>query len=242
MALQEIRKLPRPPAMLQPHGSGLHSRLESSLTSESCAWESSGAPWRPTLSSTVSIRCCTPSAVLLHLGLSLLAGLPLPEIVRADMADLMMRKGVDEVFDALVTDPPYGVRAGVRQSSDAAAAAPRRPSRCTPFAAARAAAGDSDIAALPAVSHNLPRQSAAPASTSEGGGGEATGTTRQSFPRTRVAAGDTVLLDLVDLAARMLRVGECIHCAPIMIEIDASTLLAPLHCRWPPHFSLCVHY
>jgi predicted RNA methylase len=46
-------------------------------------------------------------------------GLPLPELLRADMAELCLRGSATAgLFDAVVCDPPYGVRAGVRQSDE----------------------------------------------------------------------------------------------------------------------------
>lgn len=112
-------------------------------------------------------------------------GLPVPELVRADMADLGLREGSAGIFDAIVTDPPYGVRAGVRQSSEALHATARHTARAAPDSA-------------PSI--------AAPASTEGGGGSEGAGA-RRCFPRTRGVEGEGVLLDLVDLAARALRVG-----------------------------------
>ena len=52
-------------------------------------------------------------------------GLPLPEIVRADAARLFdCFRGVGAAFDAVVADPPYGLRAGARCSGSAHEAKP----------------------------------------------------------------------------------------------------------------------
>jgi tRNA G10 N-methylase Trm11 len=90
------------------------------------------------------------------------------------------------MFDAIVTDPPYGVRAGVRQSGEAVHATARHAKR--------------EVAPL----------AAPPVEAAEGGGsaGEGRGA-RRSFPRTHGVEGEGVLLDLVDLAARALRLGAC---------------------------------
>lgn len=120
-------------------------------------------------------------------------GLPAPELVRADMADLGIREGAAGMFDAIVTDPPYGVRAGVRQSGEAVHATARHAKR-----------GGAPLAAPPEEATG----SAAASAAAEGGGsaGEGKGV-RRSFPRTHGVEGEGVLLDLVDLAARALRLG-----------------------------------
>jgi tRNA (guanine10-N2)-methyltransferase len=76
------------------------------------------------------------------------------------------------VFDAIVTDPPYGVRAGARRgytSTEATAAGYGTGSNCID-----------------------------PANRD------------QHFARSLPYAGHDLLLDLVDLAARLLRIGRCL--------------------------------
>ncbi|CAI5724200.1 unnamed protein product [Hyaloperonospora brassicae] len=43
-------------------------------------------------------------------------GLPLPELIRADNSDSPLAKRCCGFFDAVVCDPPYGIRAGARKS------------------------------------------------------------------------------------------------------------------------------
>ena len=52
-------------------------------------------------------------------------GLPRPELLRMDAHAPPFRDGLTEVFDAIVGDPPYGVRAGGRKSAPVAGAVVR---------------------------------------------------------------------------------------------------------------------
>lgn len=126
------------------------------------------------------------------------------------MADIAFRDGVAGIFDAFVTDPPYGVRAGVRQSDEAvhattAAVAGQRAGRRSRLDRNSSAGGERDpplvdapLASDPPDSSSGTATPATPAETS----------LRRSFPRMRNLEGEGVLLSLLDLAARGLRLGE----------------------------------
>jgi tRNA (guanine10-N2)-methyltransferase len=96
-------------------------------------------------------------------------GLPLPELVRGDMAELCLRRSaLANLFDAVVCDPPYGVRAGARQSDEgakrdpgaqetSAATAMRRASSSASKADACSLSGETAVAVQPTHVRSIPR-------------------------------------------------------------------------------------
>ncbi|KAJ0392891.1 hypothetical protein P43SY_000991 [Pythium insidiosum] len=113
-------------------------------------------------------------------------GLPLPELVRADNSLNPLVERCHGLFDAVVCDPPYGIRAGARKSG-------RRPSSSS---------------SKPAADGQLAKKM------------------KQTYvPPTQPYAAEDVMKDLLEFAARTLRVGgRLVYLLPTTYEYTDADL------------------
>ena len=130
-----------------------------------------------------------------------------PELIRADMADMGFREGASGIFDAIITDPPYGVRAAVLKSDEShnKSAVAGLTEQRLPNALSSSQHDSSPVDAICSPAEKVPPDNARPPAPPDDC--EA----RPSFARTKTLEGEMIFLNLLDFAARVLRIGALLY-------------------------------
>ena len=126
-------------------------------------------------------------------------------------------------FDAVVTDPPYGVRAGARKSGVKPSSASNTDQK---------AVGATSLAAETDASDGNAAVTASAAASNDGVAADAAEKAASSgphFPPTQVYDGEEVVIDLLDTAARLLvKGGRLVYLYPCVVD-EYSRSQLPTH-------------